>query len=281
VTLRDSMFGPAVTSWLRGLKSSEKLPGQDTLRKLTKASKLALVPRWRAGLRQGVAASIEHDRLPLRRDFRTVIDVGANRGQFALYSTVRFPQAQIYSLEPLSKPRRQMAALFASEPRVHILAKAAGEAAGTASIHVSGQDDSSSLLPMAVAQLKRYPETAMVGTEDVEVDTLDGLFAGVDLEGPVLLKLDVQGYELQALKGGRELLGRVDAVLTEASFVPFYEGQALFDDLHGLLTDAGFQLAGGAMSAQAGGRWEQGDFVYERPVVATPQAMPRAAVAAA
>ena len=233
-------------------------------RKAVKASKLALVPEWRAALRRGVAASIEHDRLPLRRDFKTVIDVGANRGQFALYSTVRFPEAQIYSIEPLSRPRRQMEQLFAGNLRVHILDKAAGEAPGTATVNVSGQDDSSSLLSMGDLQLERYPETRMVGTEEVQVETLDSLLRGETLGGPVLLKLDVQGYELEALKGARELLGQVDAVLTEASFVPFYEGQVLFDELNGWLNDAGFHLVAGAMSSQAGGRWEQGDFVYER-----------------
>jgi hypothetical protein len=98
----------------------------------------------------------------------------------------------------------------------------------------------------------------------VEIDTLDAMFEGVDLPGPVLLKLDVQGYEMAALRGARVLLNRVDAVLTEASFVPFYEGQALFDELHAWLTEAGFRLTGGAMSAVSQGRWEQGDFLYER-----------------
>src|SRR5690606_12675394 len=155
---------------------------------------------------------------PLRRDFRTVIDVGANRGQFALYSRVRFPEAQIYSLEPLSKPRSQMLALFADDERVHVIGKAAGDAPGRARVNVSRQDDSSSLLAMAELQLERYPETRMAGTEDVEVDTLDSMFEGVDVQGPVLLKLDVQGYELAALQGASGLLGRVDTVLTEASF---------------------------------------------------------------
>jgi FkbM family methyltransferase len=265
----------------RGTRSGLDATARDLLRKGGKAVRLALVPEWRSALRAGVAATIEHDRLPLRRDFRTVIDVGANRGQFAVYSKVRFPEAQIYSLEPLDGPRRRMQALFQDEERVHIIARAAGDAPGVMTLHVSGQDDSSSLLSMAARQLERYPETAMVGTQDVEVDTLDAMFEKTGLMGPVLLKLDVQGYEMAALKGGRELLERVDAVLTEASFVPFYEGQALFDELHEWLTKAGFGLVAGAMSAQAGGRWEQGDFLYERMATVAPQAVPKATAAAA
>ena len=254
---------------------------RDVLRKGAKALRLSSEPRWRMALRSGVAATVEHDRLPLRRDFRSVIDVGANRGQFALYARVRFPEARIYSLEPLDEPRRRMQTLFQDDERVQVMAKAAGETPGTATLHVSGRDHSSSLLTMAERQTQLYPETAMVGDEDVEVDTLDAMFAKVDLPGPILLKLDVQGCELSALKGAMALLTRVDTVLTEASFVPFYEGQALFDEVHACLTDAGFRLTGGAMSAETAGRWEQGDFVYERPAVAAPQAVPRAAVAAA
>jgi FkbM family methyltransferase len=212
-----------------------------------------------------VAATIEHDRLPLRRDYGSVIDVGANRGQFAIYARVRFPEARIFSLEPLEEPRRRVQSLFQNDDRVQVIAKAAGETPGIATLHVSGHDDSSSLLTMADRQTELYPETAMVGEQEVEIDTLDAIFEDVELTGPVLLKLDVQGYELEALRGATALLERVDTVLTEASFVPFYEGQALFDEVHAWLTDAGFRLAGGAMSAETDGRWEQGDFVYERP----------------
>jgi hypothetical protein len=48
-------------------------------------------PFYRSALRHGVAASIEHEAIPLRTDFRTVIDVGANRGQFALFAAHHFP----------------------------------------------------------------------------------------------------------------------------------------------------------------------------------------------
>jgi FkbM family methyltransferase len=157
-----------------------------------------------------------------------------------------------------------MQTLFLDDERVQVIAKAAGETPGIATLHVSGRDDSSSLLAMAERQTQLYPETAVVGEQAVEVDTLDAMFATLDLPGPVLLKLDVQGYELSALKGATALLERVDTVLTEASFVPFYEGQALFDEVHAWLIDAGFRLAGGAMSAETDGRWEQGDFLYER-----------------
>jgi hypothetical protein len=80
----------------------------------------------------------------------------------------------------------------------------------------------------------------------------------------VLLKLDVQGFELEALRGAERVLASVDTVLTECSFVPFYSGQALFDEVRDFLHERGFRLVGGAISAAHDRRWEQGDFVFDR-----------------
>ncbi len=193
-----------------------------------------------------------------------MIDVGANRGQFALYARVRFPQADVYSLEPLSGPRRRLAKLFADNGRVHVIAAAAGSAPGTARINVSRADDSSSLLPVTSRQLDRFPGTDTVGEESVEVGTLDRIFEPVELARPVLLKLDVQGFELEALRGAGQVLASVDTVLTECSFVPFYAGQALFEEVREFLRGHGFRLVGGAISSAHDRRWEQGDFVFER-----------------
>ncbi len=233
-------------------------------RKLRKAALLSSEPEWRRGLRLRTAATIEHDRLPLHHDYPTVIDVGANKGQFALYSRVRFPRARVYSLEPLSGPRKSMQKLFRSDDAVQLIPFAAGAASGRSRIFVSGRDDSSSLLETTSLQTERFPGTQTVATEDIEVRSLDELFDGSDWDGPVLLKLDVQGFELEALRGGIELLSHVDTVLCECSFVAFYEGQALFEDIQGFLSAQGFYLSGGAISATAANRWEQGDFVFER-----------------
>jgi FkbM family methyltransferase len=237
---------------------------KDVLRKARKAALLAREKEWRRGLLAGVGASVEHDRLSLRSDYGTVIDVGANRGQFALYSRRRFPDAEVYCLEPLAGARSTLTRLFAQDERVHVIAAAAGSKAGTSSINVSKADDSSSLLAPATLQSQRFPGTEMVGVEEIGVRTLDDLFGRRELAGPVLLKLDVQGFELEALRGATGLLERVDTVLCECSFVAFYKGQPLFDDISDYLRAAGFRLTAGAISSQQAGHWEQGDFVFEK-----------------
>ncbi|OAD23264.1 methyltransferase, FkbM family [Candidatus Thiomargarita nelsonii] len=76
----------------------------------------------------------------------------------------------------------------------------------------------------------------------MNLSTLDKVFNAMTLEPPVLLKLDVQGYESTTLRGGRDTLKRVDYVILEASFKPMYEGEMLFMDIVRLMEEYGFQF---------------------------------------
>jgi FkbM family methyltransferase len=71
-----------------------------------------------------------------------VVDVGANRGQFALCVRRHYPQAQIFSFEPLHKPAATWRVVFADDPRARLFNKAIAASAGTAVMHVSRWDSS-------------------------------------------------------------------------------------------------------------------------------------------
>jgi len=234
------------------------------LQKAVKALRLLQSPLWRRALLRGVAATIEHDAVPLRRDYRTILDVGANKGQFALYARHRFPNAEVHCFEPLADPRAALEALFRDDLHVQIHAIAVGAASGEAQIHVSRRDDSSSLLGISQLQSSRFPGTEEERIEEVAVIALDEVFAAADLPRPVLLKLDVQGYELEVLRGAEHLLDSIDTILVECSFDEFYEGQPLFDEIYRYLYDRGHRIVGGRIStACPAGAWQQGDFVFE------------------
>jgi FkbM family methyltransferase len=211
-----------------------------------------------------VAATVEHDALPLRRDLRTVIDVGANRGQFTLYGLARLPSAHIIAFEPLPGAMEHMTRLFHGEDRVEVVPFALGDAEGEAVMHLSAREDSSSLLPIGGRQVSTFPGTEEVGTTRADLRTLDSVLADRELMRPALLKIDVQGYELSVLRGAEQTLRSFDQVLVEASFVELYEGQALFPDISHYLEAHGFRLVAGRIStSDALGRWLQGDFLYE------------------
>jgi FkbM family methyltransferase len=237
---------------------------RDAARKTRKLGVLLTQPEWRHGLRSSVAATVEHDALPLRNDLRTIVDVGANRGQFTLYALARFPSAHIVAFEPLPAARENMLRLFAGEERVEALPFALGDRDGKVVMHLSAREDSSSLLPVGEGQVSAFPGTDEVGTTNVEVRTLDSVMANRELEKPALLKVDVQGFELPVLRGAGLSLQFFDQILIEASFVELYEGQALFPDVSHCIEEHGFHLVAGHISrSDSDGRWLQGDFLYE------------------
>ncbi len=216
---------------------------------LAKARKLAgilTVPAWREVLRRHrVAAGVEHARV-LRNlgPLRTVVDIGANRGQFALAARHVFPQARIVSFEPLAGPAALWRKVFAGDARATLIEAAVGPDPGEAQIHLSARDDSSSLLPITARQNALFPGTAEAGTETIRVVRLADALPAADIEAPALLKLDVQGFELQALAGCEAVLDRFDWVYVECSFVELYAGQAFADEVIAWLRERGFVLRG-------------------------------------
>lgn len=227
--------------------------------------------RWLRVLRMGVAAAVEH--APVLRNLgnvRTVVDVGANSGQFALVAKECFPNARLLSFEPLPAPVEKFKRVFAGEPQVAIHEVAIGPRAGEARIHVSRRADSSSLLPITTLQEQLFPGTAEVGTEPVKVGKLTDFLSGEDIAPPALLKLDVQGFELQALQGCEDLLDRFDWVYVECSFAELYAGQVLADAVVSWLRERGLRVTGVYnVSYDRNGQAMQADFLFARSAIQT------------
>lgn len=222
-------------------------------------------PQYRRALRYRVAASIEHERTPLSHDYRSIIDVGANRGQFALLAARRFPNASLTCFEPQARPRRILSHVMADHPRVRLVDHALAASSGTSVLHITHADDSSSLLQTTKLQVDTFPGTHVVDQLPVTTTRLDELSYLDDLDRPTLLKIDVQGTELEVLTGARRMLDRVDSVLVECSFVELYEGQALADEVISFLHGHGFRLAHMVAPTLADdGRIVQADMVFER-----------------
>ena len=178
----------------------------------------------------GVAAAIEHKNIPLPGDIRTVIDVGSHRGQFAVLALARFPLARVYCFEPLQEPREVLfAAVKDDRERVEVFPFAAAAQSSFAQMHVSKAEDSSSLLPIGQTYVTAFPGTEAQGTTSVRTVRVDEVIDSV--EKPCLMKIDVQGYELEVLKGAEELLPAVKYLLVECSFTELYLGQALAGDV--------------------------------------------------
>lgn len=218
-----------------------------------------------AFLRTRVAASVEHDDVFADLKLDTIVDIGANRGQFALCARRQSPHAVIYSFEPLSKPARTFREVFRGDPLTHLFEKAIGTEAGTATMHVSRWDVSSSLLPFAQAQHENFPLTEEASQEQVEITRLPDCISEDQIIGTALLKIDVQGYELSAIEGCGVLLKKFKYVYVECSFITLYEGQPLAADIVERMIAAGFRLECVAnLSRGKSKRPIQADFLFVR-----------------
>jgi len=170
-----------------------------------------------------------------------VIDVGASHGQFALFAVTEFPDARVISFEPLAEPVADLRELLGD--RVEIHQTAVGAESGRVRINVSGHDDSSSVLKIGEQQRQVFPGTATVEVRDTPITTLDAVL-DKPIARPALLKIDVQGTELEVLRGAPGVLGQMDEALIECSFTELYDGQAMADEVIAFLLGFGLRLAG-------------------------------------
>ncbi len=220
---------------------------------------------YRKALQLGVAAAVEHERLLSLLDCNTIVDIGANRGQFALVARACFPQADIISFEPLPEPALIFSRVFGRDDATKLHKSAIGPIKNKCVMHVSARDDSSSLLPISSLQNDIFPGTGEKTTLEVDVGLLSDFVNKSQITAPAMLKLDVQGFELDALKGCETLLDDFKWVYCECSFVELYTGQKLASDVIGWLSGKGFLVEGVYNPTYDGeGRAVQADLLFSK-----------------
>lgn len=171
-----------------------------------------------------------------------LVDVGANWGQFlyAVKDCGIFPR-DVIAFEPLESLKDAAEIALRFFPKWRLVSAAVGEAPGETIFYRTLVTAFSSVLKPNASVADLYGTDSHIAEElRVPVVTLDQELAQVGRIG--LLKIDVQGYELQALRGARETLKRTRAVLVEINYRPHYEGAVGFEELHAELVGAGFAL---------------------------------------
>ena len=181
-----------------------------------------------------------------RQDFRVVLDIGANTGQFASLVRELLPIARVYCFEPLPDIARELSRNYANDPLVTPVNIALGAENGRQRMYRSAFSPSSSLLDMGDRHCREWPESKVLTPLEVDVVRLDDwmISQGLRSDSSWLAKLDVQGAEDSVLEGGAETFREVGAVVIEVSFVELYEGQPLFNDIHNRMTSLGFAYRG-------------------------------------
>lgn len=172
-----------------------------------------------------------------------VVDAGAHVGDYALALRNAGYAGRIVSFEPLTAAFAALARSASNDVDWDVLQLALGEQDGTADLNVSGNPQSSSLLPMGDAHVASLPTSVYVATEVVKVKRLDAIWAGFARgDERVWLKLDVQGFERHVIEGAKAILPLIQVIEVELSLVPLYEGQPLFREMIDYLDSLAFDL---------------------------------------
>jgi FkbM family methyltransferase len=237
---------------------------RELLRKVRKGLSLSRHPDLRRQVfRHRVAAAVEHRYL---REYpaRTFLDVGANRGQFALIATHYNPGARIHAFEPLASARGILEELAGEHVEWRVYPVALSDRASEATMYVSRREAASSLLPITSRMVEFAAGTEAKGQVSVEVARLDEVLGPTDITRPSIMKIDVQGAELAVLRGAAGLLPHLDLIVVEASFTELYAGQAFASEVIEFLqhSDPVFDLVGVYNPQYDDGRCVQADFLF-------------------
>ena len=182
-------------------------------------------------------------RLLDHRGIDTVLDVGANVGQFARMVRGAGFDGDILSFEPLSDAYGRLTRRSAGDSRWQAFNTAVGAEPGRSTIHISANSYSSSLLAMTKAHLDAAPGSEFIGTEDVDVTTVARIVEEHDVDpASTFIKVDTQGFEKAVMAGAGSVIDTVAGVQLELSFVELYEGQELFDEGVATMRNHGLEL---------------------------------------
>ncbi len=221
----------------------------------------------RALVREGVLAAFEHKYVLTLARFLTIVDVGANRGQFSLAARALNPGSQIIAFEPLPLPADKFERVLTDDSLTELHRFALSDREGSEQMHVSMKSDSSSLLPIGARQVALFPSSAEVGTATVQLKRLDQVLAQRSIRPPALLKIDVQGTELDVLQGSIVALRSFDYVYVECSFLQLYDDQPVASEVIDFLREHGFRLSGAYnLYFDQNGQSIQGDLLFYRVV---------------
>ncbi len=176
--------------------------------------------------------------------FKTIIDIGANEGQFSEKIRILFPDARIYAFEPIPDTFHKLEKNFGGDSRFKAFNVGLADEAGVFDFELNDYTPSSSLLTMSDTHKSSFDFAKNVHTIAVKIETLDNMLQNEQLPLPILVKIDVQGVEDKVIAGGEHTLRLAAGVISEVSFEELYKGQPLFHSIYEKIHQLGFSYHG-------------------------------------
>jgi FkbM family methyltransferase len=176
----------------------------------------------------------------------TVIDIGANVGQFSQSLIEEGFKGKIISFEPLKDAHKKLTKLATKYPNWTIAPPLAiGQSEQRTTINVCSRSSCSSLLRMLETHSKALPDAQTTHQETILVQSLDNALKSYVSPSNIetsLIKIDVQGYEWEVFKGAQKVLKKAKAIFCETSLTPLFENQKLWGDVTKFLESHNFKV---------------------------------------
>ena len=182
------------------------------------------------------------------------IDVGSNKGQFALILKRNFPKAKIFSFEPQIE-NLSIQKKFLNNTKFYNCCL--GNKSSFQIFNITDREDSSSLLVPSIFKNSIY---RVVNKITIKVDKLDNIIK-LKHKSKNLLKLDVQGYELEVLKGSKKCLSKIDFIIIELGEKKSYLKQPSKNKTINFLKKKNFQLKKISNKTKLNNSWEA-DYLF-------------------
>ena len=214
-----------------------------------------------SGLSLGHIDSLELLEIARCSGIKVIYDIGANVGSWTLLAKAVIPRATFEAFEPLPKHHQGFTRNCRKLAGVNLHRIALGSQNTSASLHVTDFSDAYSFLPLTNASRELFGLTE-VDQVPTPVRRLDDYRAEMNLPMPDLIKLDVQGFELEVLKGAPSVLKSVKALIVEVGFVELYEHQCMFPEVCGFLNQHNFRIHAFGVTTPLGKPLVQADALF-------------------
>lgn len=176
-------------------------------------------------------------------NIETVLDIGANIGQYAFDLRKLGYTNRIISFEPLRTAYEQLCNNSSKDSYWSVYNYALGSESCISTINVSGNSYSSSILQILPSHLESAPESKYVDKEEIEIKRLDSVFNSFCIDTDrVMLKIDTQGFEKNVIEGAAKVLDKIILIQLEMSIIPLYKNEMIFTEMINYLDDKGYQL---------------------------------------
>lgn len=163
-----------------------------------------------------------------------IIDIGASDGRWTRDCLKVFPDAKYFLVDPLEKNSVFLNELHQAKPQVKVWQGALGSRHGQLDLYIHG--DQSSFFA------SEYSQSNEMSTRTVEVRTLDSFMEDSTIPQPDMIKADVQGFEMEVLKGAEKCLENTELLLLEVSYRRVYQNGPLAHEVISYVGSRGFRI---------------------------------------